>query len=77
MADDIITELSRNHSLFVIARNSSFTYRGHSVDVQRIGGEPGVRYVLKAVCAVRVQRIRVTTQLIETDSGNHIWAEPR
>jgi len=75
VAEDIITELSRSRALFVIARNSSFTYRGRVADVKQIARELGVRYVLKGSVRREGDRIRVTAQLIEADSGNHIWAE--
>jgi adenylate cyclase len=75
VADDIITELSRDRSLFVIARNSSFTYRGRSVDVKQVGRELGVRYLLEGSVRRYADRVRVTAQLIDAIMGNHIWAE--
>ena len=75
MTEDIITALSRLRWLFVIARNSTFTYKGQAVDVKQVGREMGVRYVLEGSVRKAGQRIRVTAQLIEADSGNHIWAE--
>ena len=75
VADDIITELSRSRSLFVIARNSSFTYRGRAVDVRQVGRELGVRYVLEGSVRRSGSRVRVVAQLIEAKTGNHIWAE--
>ena len=75
ITEDIITELSRFHELFVIARNSSFTYKGRAVDVRVVGGELGVRYVLEGSIRKAVNRVRVTGQLIDALSGNHIWAE--
>jgi adenylate cyclase len=75
IADDIITELSRSRSLFVIARNSSFTYKGRAVDIKRVGQELGVRYVVEGSVRRSGGRVRVTAQLIETESGNHVWAE--
>ena len=75
IADDIITELSRSRSLFVIARNSSFAYRGLSVDVRRIARELGVRYVVEGSVRRSGGRIRVTAQLIDAETGNHIWAK--
>jgi adenylate cyclase len=75
IADDIITELSRSRSLFVIARNSSFAYRGRSVDVRRIARELGVRYVLEGSVRRHNVRVRVTAQLIDAIVGNEIWAE--
>jgi TolB-like protein len=75
IAEDIITALSRYPSLFVIARNSSFTYKNLAVDVNRVGGELGVRYVLEGSLRKAGRRIRVTAQLIETAAGTHIWAD--
>jgi adenylate cyclase len=75
VAEDIITALSRYPSLFVIARNSSFSYKGRSVDVKQIGRDLGVRYVLEGSLRKAGSQIRVTAQLIEADSGNHLWAE--
>ena len=75
ITEDIITELSRFHSLFVIARNSSFTYKGKPVDVRTVSKELGVRYVLEGSIRRSANRIRVTAQLIDALSGNHIWAE--
>ena len=75
ITEDIITELSRFHSLFVIARNSSFSYKGQSPDIRRVGKELGVRYVLEGSIRKSAQRIRVSGQLIDTLSGNHLWAE--
>src|SRR5262245_30827798 len=75
VTEDIITELSRSHSLFVIARNSSFSYRGKSPNIQQVGKELGVRYVLEGSIRRSSNRIRVTGQLIDTLTGNHIWAE--
>jgi adenylate cyclase len=75
MTEDIITALSRLRWLFVIARNSTFTYKGQAVDVKRVGREMGVRYVLEGSVRKAGQRVRVTAQLIEAETGNHIWAE--
>jgi adenylate cyclase len=75
VAEDIITELSRSHALFVIARNSSFTYRGRSMDVKQIARELGVRYVLEGSVRREGERVRISAQLVEAQSGNHIWAE--
>jgi adenylate cyclase len=75
MAEDIITALSKFRWLFVIARNSSFTYKGRAVDVKQVGRELGARYVLEGSVRRAGQRIRVTGQLIEARTGNHIWAE--
>jgi adenylate cyclase len=75
VAEDIITALSRYPSLFVIARNSSFTYKGHAVDVKQVGRELGVRYVLEGGVRKAGNRIRVTAQLVEAETGMHVWAE--
>jgi adenylate cyclase len=75
IAEDIITALSRYPSLFVIARNSSFTYKGRAVDLKQVGRELGVRYVLEGSVRRAADRIRVTAQLVEAETNNHIWAE--
>jgi adenylate cyclase len=75
IADDIITELSRMRGLFVIARNTSFTYKGGAIDVKQVGRELGVRYVLEGSVRRGGQRVRVTAQLIDAETGNHVWAE--
>jgi adenylate cyclase len=75
IAEDIITELSRFKSLFVIARNSSFTYKGRAVDVKQVGRELGVRYVLEGSVRCSGPRVRVSAQLIDAFSGEHIWSE--
>jgi adenylate cyclase len=75
ITEDIITELSRFHSLFVIARNSSFSYKGKSPDIREVGRELGVRYVLEGSIRKSSNRIRVTGQLVDTLTGNHLWAE--
>src|SRR5262249_51921816 len=75
VTEDIITELSRFHFLFVIARNSSFSYKGQSPDVRQVGRDLGVRYVVEGSIRRSSDRIRVTGQLIDTLTGNHIWAE--
>ena len=75
IAEDIITALSRYPSLFVIARNSCFTYKGRAVDVKQVGLELGVRYVLEGSLRKAGNRIRVTAQLVEAETGNHDWAE--
>ena len=75
MAEDIITQLSRSRALFVIARNSSFTYKGRAVDVKQIGRELGVRYVLQGSVRRAGERLRISAQLVEAETGNHIWAE--
>src|SRR5216683_1501300 len=75
IAEDVITALSRYPSLFVIARNSCFTYKGRAVDVKQVGRELGVRYVLEGSVRKAGNRIRVTAQLVEAETGNHVWAE--
>ena len=75
MAEDIITSLSRLKSLFVIARNSSFTYKGKTIDIKQVGQELGVRYVLEGSVRRAGDRLRITGQLIETATGSHIWAD--
>ena len=75
IAEDIITALSRYPSLFVIARNSCFTYKGRAVDVKQVGRELGVRYVLEGSLRKSGNRVRITAQLIEAGTGNHVWAE--
>lgn len=75
ITEDIITELSRLPGLFVIARNSSFSYRGKSVDVRQIARELGVRYVLEGSVRRATDRVRISAQLIDRERGSHIWAE--
>jgi adenylate cyclase len=75
MVEEIITALSRIRWLFVIARNSTFTYKGHTVDVKRVGRELGVRYVLEGSVRKAVGRVRITAQLIESETGTHLWAD--
>src|ERR1700738_4502879 len=75
IAEDVITALSRYSSLFVIARNSSFTFKGRAVDVKQVGRLLGVRYVLEGSLRKVGNRIRLTAQLIEAASGRHVWAE--
>ena len=74
MVEDIITGLSRIKWLFVIARNSSFVYKGRAVDVRQVGRELGVRYVLEGGVRKAGARLRVTAQLIEAETGSHLWA---
>jgi adenylate cyclase len=74
IVEDIITALSRFKSLFVIARNSSFTYKGKTVDIKQVGRELGVRYVLEGSIRRAGKRVRITGQLIEATSGTHVWA---
>jgi TolB-like protein/class 3 adenylate cyclase len=75
MVEDIITALSRFKSLFVIARNSSFTYKGRPVDIKQVGRELGVRYVLEGSVRKAGARVRITGQLIEATTGRHLWAD--
>jgi adenylate cyclase len=75
IAEDIITALSRYPSLFVVARNSSFTYKRRAVDVKQVGRELGVRYILEGGLRKAGNRIRVTAQLVEAETGRHVWAE--
>jgi adenylate cyclase len=75
MVEDIITGLSRIRWLLVIARNSSFTYKGQIVDVKRVGRELGVRYVLGGSVRKVGERVRITTRLVEAETGMHVWAE--
>ena len=75
IVEDIITALSRFKSLFVIARNSSFTYKGNAVDIKQVGRELGVRYVLEGSVRKAGSRVRITGQLIEAATGAHLWAD--
>jgi adenylate cyclase len=75
MVEDIITALSRVKSFFVIARNSSFTYRGQAVDIKKIGRELGVRYILEGSVRKAGGHVRITGQLIEAVTGHHVWAD--
>jgi TolB-like protein len=75
ITEDIITELSRFRSLFVIARHSSFTYKGRAVSVQEVGRDLGVRYLVEGSVRRAGSRLRVTAQLIETATERHIWAD--
>ena len=75
ISEDLITELSRVRWLTVIARNSTFTYKGKAVDVGQVGRELGVRYVLEGSVRRAGNRVRITAQLIEAETGAHIWAE--
>ena len=75
MVEEIITALSRIRWLFVIARNSSFTYKGQAVDVNQIGRELGVRYVLEGSVRKAEGRVRITAQLIEAETATHLWAD--
>jgi adenylate cyclase len=75
MVEEIITALSRIHWLFVIARNSTFTYKGRAVDVKRVGRELGVRYVLEGSVRKAGTQVRITGQLIDALTGTHLWAD--
>ena len=75
MVEEIITALARIHWLFVIARNSTFIYKGQAVDVKRVGRELGVRYVLEGSVRKGGNRVRITAQLIEAENGAHLWAD--
>ena len=75
MVEEIITALSRIRWLFVIARKSSFTYKGQSVDVRQVGRELGVRYILEGSVRKGGNRVRITAQLIDAASGAHLWAD--
>ncbi len=75
ITEDVITELSRFRALMVIARNSTFTYKGRSVNVQEIGRELGVRYVVEGSVRKAGNRVRITAQLVEAETGSHVWAE--
>jgi TolB-like protein len=75
IAEDITTSLSRIRWFFVIARNSSFTYKGKAVDVRIVGRELGVRYILEGSVRKAGDKLRITTQLVEAATGSHLWAE--
>ena len=75
MVEEITTALSRTRWLFVIARNSSFTYKGRAVDVKQVGRELGVRYVLEGGVRKAADRVRITAQLIDASTGAHLWAD--
>jgi TolB-like protein len=75
MVEDIIAGLSRIKWLFVVARNSSFTYEGRTVDVKRVGRELGVRYLLQGSLRKSGDRVRISAQMIEAETGGHLWAE--
>src|SRR6185312_8949788 len=75
ITDDIITALSRIPSLFVIARNSSFVYKGKAVDIRQIGRELGVRYVLEGSVRKAGQRLRITGQLVDAETAAHLWVD--
>ena len=75
MVDEITTALSRFKSLFVIARNSSFTYKGKAVDIKQVGRELGVRYVLEGSVRKAAGKVRIIGQLIDAATGRHLWAD--
>jgi adenylate cyclase len=75
MTEEIITALARFKNLFVIASNSSFTYRGRSVDIKQVARELGVRYVLEGSVRKADNRVRISCQLIEAETGRRIWTE--
>ncbi|MGH9576779.1 MAG: adenylate/guanylate cyclase domain-containing protein, partial [Terriglobales bacterium] len=75
ITEDIITELSRFRDLFVVARNSSFQYRDKAVDVRRVARDLGVRYVVEGSVRKMAGRVRITAQLIDASTGNHVWGE--
>jgi tetratricopeptide (TPR) repeat protein len=75
MSEEIITALSKTPKLFVIARNSTFTYKGKPVKVQQVGRELGVKYVLEGSVRRAGDKVRITAQLVDAQSGNHLWAE--
>jgi TolB-like protein len=75
ITEDIITELSRFHSLLVIARNSSFQYKGKNVDLRRVAGDLNVHYVVEGSIRKLGGNVRITVQLIDAETGNHLWAE--
>ena len=75
ISEDITTELSRFHSIFVISRNSAFTYRGNAVDARQVGRELGVEYIVEGSVRKSGNRVRVTAQLITVATGHHVWAE--
>src|SRR5262249_26864805 len=75
LVEDIVTGLSHIPSLFVIARNSSFAYKGKAIDVRQVGRELGVRYLLEGSVRKVGQRLRITGQLVEAETGAHLWAE--
>ena len=75
LVEDIITGLSRFKSLFVIARNSSFAYKGKSPDIRQVGRDLGVRYVMEGSVRKAGNRLRITGQLIDASDGAHLWAD--
>ncbi len=75
ITEDIITALSKITDIFIVSRNSTFTYKGQAVDVRRVGREQGVRHVLEGSVRRSGNRLRITSQLIDATTGNHLWAE--
>lgn len=75
ITEDIITELSKFRWFFVIARNSTFVFKGQAIDLRQVGRDLGVRYVLEGSVRKAANRVRVTSQLIDAETGNHVWAE--
>jgi adenylate cyclase len=75
LTDDLITDLSKISELFVIARNSVFNYKGKTIKIDEVGRELGVRYILEGSVRKSGERVRITVQLIDTESGGHLWAE--
>ena len=75
ITEDLITALSRFRWFFVIARNSTFTYKGQAVDVTQVGKELGVHYVLEGSVRKGGKRVRISAQLIDAMTGTHVWAE--
>jgi TolB-like protein/class 3 adenylate cyclase/Flp pilus assembly protein TadD len=75
ITEDVITNLSRNHSFFVISRSTSFTYKGPAIDVAKVARELGVRYVLEGSVRRAGNRVRITAQLIDAATGHHLWAD--
>ena len=75
LTEDIITELSRFRNLLVVARNSSFTFKGQAIDVKEVGRKLGARYVVEGSVRRAGNRVRITAQLLESATGNHLWAE--
>jgi len=75
ITDDLITDLSRISGSFVIARNTAFTYRGKPTDARQIGRELGVRYILEGSVRRTGHQVRVNVQLVDAESGSHVWAD--
>ncbi|TJW30562.1 MAG: adenylate cyclase, partial [Mesorhizobium sp.] len=75
MVEDIVTALAHFRHLFVIARNSSFTYKGRSIDIKQVGRELGVRYVVEGSVRRAGDRLRIAGQLIDTSTGAYLWAD--